>query len=84
MYGCLAWRTRVELATCKDQLKKFQRMVCIATTGAMRTAPTDALQAMLDLPPLHMEIESEPRMATHRLMDCMEHCNVLKSHYGVF
>lgn len=42
-------------------------MVCIAVTGAMRSTPTAALQAMLDLPPLHMIIESEARLATHRL-----------------
>jgi hypothetical protein len=36
-------------------------------TGAMRTAPTLAMETLLNLAPLHVEAEVQPRLATYRL-----------------
>jgi hypothetical protein len=43
---------------------------CLGITGAMRTAPTAAMEALLGLPPLHLQVEVETRVGNYRL-----HCN---------
>jgi hypothetical protein len=50
-YASLWWQ-RTELKTACAELQKVQRLACLLTTGAMKSAPTIALEAMLDLPPL--------------------------------
>jgi hypothetical protein len=42
----------------------------LGITGAMRTAPTAAMEALLGLPPLHLQVEAEARVGNYRL-----HCN---------
>jgi hypothetical protein len=39
---------RTELKTAYAELQKVQRLACLLTTGAMKSAPTIALEAMLD------------------------------------
>ncbi|XP_061715621.1 uncharacterized protein LOC133523883 [Cydia pomonella] len=39
----------------------------MAITGAFRTTPTAAMEVLLDLPPLHLVIQSEARKSLHRL-----------------
>ncbi|XP_050339722.1 uncharacterized protein LOC126766064 [Bactrocera neohumeralis] len=38
------------------KLSKLQRLACVCMTGAMRTCPTAALEALLELTPLHLLI----------------------------
>jgi hypothetical protein len=45
-------------------------MVCLGITGAMRTAPTAAMEVLLGLPPPHLQVEVEARIGNYRL-----HCN---------
>jgi hypothetical protein len=42
-------------------------MACLGITGAMRTAPTAAMEALLGLPPLHLQVEAETRIGNYRL-----------------
>jgi hypothetical protein len=35
---------------------------CLGITGAMRTAPTAAMEVLLGLPPLHLQVEAEARI----------------------
>ncbi|XP_073956502.1 uncharacterized protein [Choristoneura fumiferana] len=42
-------------------------MACMAITGAFKTTPTAAMEVLLDLPPLHIAIESEARKSLHRM-----------------
>ncbi|CAK1598330.1 unnamed protein product [Parnassius mnemosyne] len=43
------------------------RLACMAATGCMRTTPTAALEAMLELTPLHLHIQQEATLAAIRL-----------------
>lgn len=76
LYGSVVWWPRTLKSTCRDDLMKVQRMACMAITGAFRTTPTAALEVLLDLPPLHIVIQSEARKALHRLktMDLWSYC----------
>lgn len=66
-YAALVWWPRTTLASAKQRLGQLQRLACLGVTGAMRTAPTTALEALLGLVPLHLMIEAEARRAAYRL-----------------
>lgn len=53
--------------TIQNTLYKLQRLACVSITGAMRTSPTAALEAILDLTPLHTIVERDADKALHRL-----------------
>jgi hypothetical protein len=42
-------------------------MVCLGITGAMRTAPTAAIEVLLGLPPLHLQVEAKAKVENYRL-----------------
>jgi hypothetical protein len=56
-----------EIKTSQAKLSKLQSLVCLGTTVAMRTAPTAATEALLELPPLHLKMEAEARAKIYRL-----------------
>jgi len=39
------------LKASKSELKKLQRLACLAITGAMKMTPTAAVEVSLELPP---------------------------------
>jgi hypothetical protein len=50
-----------------EELSKLQRVACLGITGAMRTAPTAAVEVLLGLPPLHLRVEAEAKIDNYRL-----------------
>lgn len=66
-YGAVVWWPRTKLITASNKLQSFQRLACLAITGGMRTTPTAALEAMLNLPALHLFIKQEAAAAAVRL-----------------
>jgi hypothetical protein len=42
-YAAAVWWPRVKVKTSQAELGKLQRMACLGTTGALRTAPTVAM-----------------------------------------
>jgi hypothetical protein len=58
-YAATVWWPRVNLKTSQAQLSKLQRMAYLGITGTMRTAPTAAMEVLLGLPPLHLQVEAE-------------------------
>lgn len=66
-YGALVWWPRTNLATVHNKLQRLQRLACVATTGGMRTTPTAAMEAILDLPPLHLHVQQEAALSAVRL-----------------
>ena len=68
-YGALVWWPAVHKVTYKGQLDRLQRLACLGITGAFKTTPTLALEAILGLEPLHLVVESEARRASVRLND---------------
>jgi hypothetical protein len=51
-YAAFVWWQISEQTTASAELQNVQRLACLLTTGAMKSAPTIVLEAMLDLPPL--------------------------------
>jgi hypothetical protein len=58
---------KVKLKASQEELSKLQRMACLGNTGAMRTAPTAAMEIHLGLPQLHLQVEAEVRVGNYRL-----------------
>jgi ribonuclease HI len=57
-YGSIAWWEKVSQKTAQDKLNKLQRLACLATLGASKSSPTNALELLLDLPPLHLFVKN--------------------------
>lgn len=53
-YGALVWWHSLEKRTYREHIEKVQRTACISVTGALRSTPTEALFAMLNLPHLNL------------------------------
>jgi hypothetical protein len=61
------WWPGVKFKTSKVKLCKLQRMVSFGITGAMRTAPTPAVEVLFRLPTLHLQLEAEVRAGNYSL-----------------
>ena len=66
-------------------LSRIQRLACLGITGAMRTTPTRAMEALICLPPLEMIVQGEARMAAHRLwsLGCWSYLHPNKGHSSI-
>ena len=73
-YGVLVWWPATRKVSYKRQLSKLQRFVCLGVTGALRTTPTLAMEAILGLVPLYLHLEAEARKASVRLNDWSQWC----------
>jgi hypothetical protein len=67
IYSSLVWWPGCETARAKQLLGTIQRLACLGITGAMRTTPTNAMEALVGLPPLDLVVQSEARALVHRL-----------------
>nr|XP_055326437.1 uncharacterized protein LOC129580231 [Sitodiplosis mosellana] len=47
-------------------MSHLQRVICLAITGAARSAPQLALETLLNIPPLELQIQAEARITAHR------------------
>ena len=68
-YASFVWWRKSREATTFAILQKIQRLACLLTTGAMKSAPTVALEAMLDLPPLPDVVIKEAAQTAIRMLD---------------
>lgn len=66
-YGSIVWWKRTCIQTVKDSLTKFQRMICMAMSGSMRTTPTAAMEVILSILPLDIFIEKTAMSTAYRL-----------------
>lgn len=66
-YASLIWWPKTKEATARAKLNKIQRIACIAITGAARSTPTSALDAMLNLPRLDKFIKLDAEKSALRL-----------------
>ena len=67
-HASVIWWGKVEQKTVNDKLGSLQRLACLCITGAMPSAPTRALETILDLTPLDIFICSTARMTAYRMM----------------
>lgn len=66
-YGSVAWWEKGQQRLAQAKLSSLQRQACLLITGAFRTTPTAAMEALLGLTPLHIYLQGEARWATYRL-----------------
>jgi hypothetical protein len=66
-FAFLVWWPGCETARAKQQLSTIQRLALQGITGAMRTTPTNAVEALVCLPPLDLVIQGEARATAHHL-----------------
>jgi hypothetical protein len=66
-FASLVWWPGCQTVSAKKKLSRIQRLACLGITGAVRTTPTCAMEALICLPPLELVAQSEARMAAHRL-----------------
>jgi hypothetical protein len=64
-FASLVWWPGCQTACAKRKLSRVQRLVCLGIMGAMHTAPTNAMEALICLPPLDLVVQSEARSAAH-------------------
>ena len=66
-YAASVWWPRVNVGVARAMLTHVQRVACLSITGALRTAPTAALETLLDLSPLDLHILGEATVTAVRL-----------------
>jgi hypothetical protein len=71
-YAVIIWWPRVKLKTSQSELGKLEEMACLGITVAMITAPTAAMEVLLGLPPLHLQVKAEAKVGNYRL-GCNKH-----------
>jgi hypothetical protein len=64
-FAYMVWWPGCETARAKKQLSKVQRLACLDITGAVRTIPTDAVEALVCLPPLELVVQGEASATGH-------------------
>ncbi|XP_011311581.1 uncharacterized protein [Fopius arisanus] len=68
MSAAVVWWLTAERAEVRNRLKALQGNFLRAATGAMKTTPTDALEAVLDLPPLGLLLVGKAELTAYRLV----------------
>lgn len=66
-YASLVWWTKSIETSAKQKLEKLQRLASSSITGAMRSAPSKALDGILHLLPLHQFVQEEAMKSALRL-----------------
>jgi hypothetical protein len=66
-YAATVWWPRVKFKTSHAELSKLQRVACLGITGAIKTTPTAAMEVLLGLPPLYLQVEAEAMIGSYRL-----------------
>jgi ribonuclease HI len=84
-FASLVWWPGCQSARVKKKLSSIQRLACLGITGAMRTTPTGAMEALLCLPLLELVVLSEASSAAHRLwsLGCLSYLHPKKGHSSV-
>ncbi|XP_063381255.1 uncharacterized protein LOC134667773 [Cydia fagiglandana] len=67
-YASVAWYRKTTQKVTVMKLGSLQRTACVIVTGAMSSSPTAALEAILNLPPLHLHLELEARSSMLRIV----------------
>lgn len=49
-HGSVVWWPRLDVERARKELGEIQRLVGICVTGAMKTTPTAAMEALLGMP----------------------------------
>jgi hypothetical protein len=66
-YASLVRWPGCETARAKQLLSKIQRLAYLGITGSVHTTPTNAIEALVSLPPLDLVVQGEARASAHHL-----------------
>jgi len=66
-YGAVVWWTSMDKITLVRKMERVQRLAALSITGALKTTPTKALETILHLPPIDLEVAYAAKMAALRL-----------------
>jgi hypothetical protein len=66
-YASLVWWPGCEMARAKQVLRSVQRLACLGITEPMCTKPTNAMEALVVLPPLDLVVQGEATASAHHL-----------------
>ncbi|XP_078491779.1 uncharacterized protein LOC144747576 [Ciona intestinalis] len=66
-YACMVWVRATFSTTLQEKLRKCQRLACLTITSCFRTTPTRALEALLNLPLLHLHLQGNAVYRSHCL-----------------
>jgi len=69
LYGVALWWTALHKQCILTPLNKVQRMAALCISGALRTTPNAALNAILNLPSLDLTVMERAKSAAFRLRD---------------
>lgn len=72
IYASLVWWPKTKQQTAQIKLNKLQRLAITSITGAMSSTPSKALEALLNLLPLHQFIQLDAVKAALRLKRSMK------------
>lgn len=65
-YSAIAWWQKTDQVAVKKKLEKLQRLACVTTLAASKSAPMKALEILLDINPLHIHLLYEAMNANCR------------------
>jgi hypothetical protein len=66
-FASLVRRPGGQTASAMIKPSRVQRLPCLGIMGAMRTTPTNPVEALICLPPLELVVQSEVRSVAYRL-----------------
>ena len=83
-FASLVWWPGCQTASA-NKLSRIQRLACLGITGALRTTPTRAMEALICLPHLELVVQGEARMAAHRVwsLGCWSYLHPNKGHSSI-
>jgi len=84
-FASLVWWPSCQTASAKRKLSRVQRLACLGITAAMHTTATNAVEALICLPPLDLVVQSEARSAAHRLwsLGCWPYLHPKRGHSNI-
>jgi hypothetical protein len=84
-FASLVWWPGCQTASAKAKLSRIQRLAYLGITGAVRTTPTRAMEALICLPPLGLVVQSEAWSAAHRLwsLGCWSYLHPNRGHSSI-
>jgi hypothetical protein len=66
-FAVTVWWLIVKLKTSKAELSKLQRIACLGNRGATRMTPRVAIEVLLGLHPLNLQLELEAKAGLYKL-----------------
>jgi hypothetical protein len=84
-FAYLVWWPSCQTYSAMKKLSRIQRLACLGIKGAMHTTPTRAMKALICLPSWELVVQSEVRLAAHRLwsLGCWSYLHPSRGHSSI-